>query len=1561
MEKDKKLNLADLVGIEFLQDFQDTFAKTTNVASIMVDDEGPITKPSNFTDFCIKYTRGSDLGYKRCNQCDINFGKTAAITGEPVIYTCHTGLTDFAVPIMLEGKHIASILGGQVLTKKPNKKYFRKIARELGINEDEYIKALGKIKIVPIETVKAAANLLYFVANTISEMSLKNLELIKKTERNNLYRRITETIRSSLNVDETLTFICDEVAKLMNVQRATIVHFPDPENYETYKIRREYKRNQDIKGLTSSEYQKKAAAYWGYNLLNKDKILAFDNIQESNTPDYFRGCYNSLGVKSMIGLPIKRGDNQWGSLVLSEYNQYRHWTDEEKKLLETISDQIFIAINQAELYETVSKTAERERLFRKITETIRSSSNIDETLTFICEEVAKLINVQRATILQFPTCENYEKYTVRTEYKSSPEIKGLSNSEYTTKTAAYWGFCLLNEDKILAFDNIQESDTPDYFKKCYASLGVKSMIGFPIKKEENQWGLLVLSEYNSNRHWSDEEKKLLETISDQIYIAINQAELHNALKQNIANQNAILNNMPFMAWLKDSQSRLIAVNNEYAKMCNDEIENILGKTDFDFFPESHAKLYINEDKLAMEKRQTISSEDLITGPNGAKWHETIKSPVIDSKGNVVGTVGLARDVTERKEAELELIRRQEQISKANERESLLRKIFETMRSSLDINSIKSEIVTEIGKALGVDICFIMLYNPETELFNVDKYSEYRSSTDKISFINFNLEDPSIKWFVELFKNNKELNFANVDEFITENNLQGTLEADFIKGPQYGLKSSYNVPIYYANTLLGYIVLEYTEDYKTLEEDDLIFLKTIATQAGIALHQANLYKITQTQAERESALRTIMLSAVSTFDIKEVINSIVSEAGKLFKSDRCLFVEFNYEEDAQQPIKNYSEYLSSKDIKSHITSLPDKDEHQKIMKLLKERNVLSANNTSEITLSDSTRKMLVNDLEVKSYLVVPVYYGEVDYGEIVLHYVNHFKHFSQDDINLAQAFANQSAIVINQAKLYETIQRAAENERVLREIMLSSVNTFDMKKIINSIVIKTGELLKTDRCLFVEYDPNNKLSTTIQKHAEYLSSNKILSHSLSQPGEESTKVLHRVTKRKEILIVNDTRIAKLTKESRKMLVDDLSVKSYLIMPVYYGNIIYGSIILHYVNNYMHFTQEEIDVIQAIANQTALVLHQAKLYSTIEKNEKYTRIVLDNIKDGIITISDDFIIESCNPAIEIIWGYTTHEIIGKNLDLLLHHDCKDKNKKSCLSSKESYGIRKGGEEFPVEIDVSEIIFNDKKITLLVIRDITERRKVDKMKSEFVSTVSHELRTPLTAIKGSLGLITSGVFGELPEKANQMITIANNNCTRLTNLINDILDLEKIKAGKMEFKYEELEINSVLEQAIILHQPYAEQFEMKMKFIKKVEESYIKVDKNRVLQVISNLMSNAVKFSNPGGEVTVITERKNDIIKISVQDKGMGIPEHAKHKIFTSFSQVDSSDTRSKGGTGLGLSISKLIIEKMGGEIGFESTLGKGSTFFFTLPTTAEPSPTKEDDGEIIKDLNSEEDTW
>lgn len=259
---------------------------------------------------------------------------------------------------------------------------------------------------------------------------------------------------------------------------------------------------------------------------------------------------------------------------------------------------------------------------------------------------------------------------------------------------------------------------------------------------------------------------------------------------------------------------------------------------------------------------------------------------------------------------------------------------------------------------------------------------------------------------------------------------------------------------------------------------------------------------------------------------------------------------------------------------------------------------------------------------------------------------------------------------------------------------------------------------------------------------------------------------------------------------------------------------------------------------------------------------------------------------------------------------------------------------GKPIPIMFGVSKLADSENEWVGFVL-DLREQKRIDHLKSEFISIVSHELRTPLTSIRGSMGLLESGVVGELPAKALQLVQIAHKNSQRLTALVNDILDMEKLATGQMVLNMRELDLCHLLQQSVDANAPYAETYQVRYEFHNEVKRALVLADSDRLMQVLANLLSNAAKFSSPGDIVLLRLVEQESQYMIEVEDHGRGIPASFHDRIFGKFAQATDSSIRQKEGAGLGLHISKTLVEKMQGHIGFSSQEKVKTVFWISFP--------------------------
>lgn len=360
----------------------------------------------------------------------------------------------------------------------------------------------------------------------------------------------------------------------------------------------------------------------------------------------------------------------------------------------------------------------------------------------------------------------------------------------------------------------------------------------------------------------------------------------------------------------------------------------------------------------------------------------------------------------------------------------------------------------------------------------------------------------------------------------------------------------------------------------------------------------------------------------------------------------------------------------------------------------------------------------------------------------------------------------------------------------------------------------------------------------------------------------------------------------------------------------------------------------DVTDAEVAHNSTLLSEQKLSALY--NQAPVAIVLNDFSDG------RFI--ECNPEFEHMIGYSIEDILRMHPMDVTPPEFKqsDNNELQHLSHSGRYGpyekqyIHKDGHLIPVLLNgvLIETPSGEKHIWTFI-QDITERKRIEQMKNEFVSAVSHELRTPLTSISGSLGLIASGMLGDMPINMKNMLGIAHKNSQRLTLLINDLLDMEKLLAGKMAFDMRVQPLLPIIEQSLDANRAYASTFGVSLALHVQFSDALVNIDTLRLQQILANFISNAVKFSPAASCVDIYVRQYEQFAEIAVVDHGPGVSDEFRTRIFQKFAQADSSDSRQRGGTGLGLAISKAFVERMHGSIGFESQLGHGATFFARFP--------------------------
>jgi PAS domain S-box-containing protein len=686
-------------------------------------------------------------------------------------------------------------------------------------------------------------------------------------------------------------------------------------------------------------------------------------------------------------------------------------------------------------------------------------------------------------------------------------------------------------------------------------------------------------------------------------------------------------------------------------------------------------------------------------------------------------------------------------------------------------------------------------------------------------------------------------------------------------------------------------------------------------------------------QQELLIAKIALHIRQYLDLEEILNSIVQEVRFFLKADRTVIYQFNPDMSgmvvAESILPPWESCLHRQ--------LSDEYFPETMGGAYREGRIFVAPDVYKANLSECHLQML-EQFPTRASLIVPILRpnNKTDplWGLLCTYQCFEPRVWEETDIRLLQQLSVQIAISIQQAELYRNLQIANLSlekeirERKNAELALQQANaTLEIR-----VAERTAELFQRQQefIALAENSPNATIRLDLQMRNLY--ANLAASVATGIPTAaflgKTFRAMGFPEKNVTLLEAMAQRLIETGEDQRceieYPLPEDKGMGYYQshLIPEYAPDGEIATMLLIFY-----------DITQNKLNEIALQ----------ESNRRW-QYLLDNVSLIVVGLTCAGEVEYINPFLLALTGYTIEEVIGKDwfsqfIPQIDQSEIREGFSSLLINDFPKYHqnaiVTKAGEERMISWNNTILRSQDNEIigTLSIGEDITEKLKVDRIKSEFISIVSHELRTPLASIRGALGLLSSGVLANRPETAQNMLNIASSDTERLVRLVNDILDLERLESSKVTLERNWCDVVDLCQQAIETMQAIS--IESQIEILCNIQSQQILADRDRIVQTLVNLLSNAIKFSPPQSQVQLEAKQIANQIVFRVCDRGRGIPADQLESIFERFHQVDASDSRQMGGTGLGLAICRSIVQQHGGKIWVESVLSEGSTFSFTIP--------------------------
>lgn len=1204
------------------------------------------------------------------------------------------------------------------------------------------------------------------------------------------------------------------------------------------------------------------------------------------------------------------------------------------------------------------QTINQEKALLAVMKKIQASLNLESLFQTILTVVRECLKVDRVAIYRFgPVTENSEinseisrvtayppgEFICENVGENFPSALGIFIPKQTLANREIANY---ERGEIWVFNNIDTAELSSWDREMMGLLlQVKANLTLPILSGEKAWGLLCIHQCTGQRHWQESEIKLAQNIARQLGIAAQEVQ---QLRQ-------------------ESEKLASAVEQAVAR---------------------EAEL------LAQTQQRSMELETALT---------------------------------------IQLRKRADELAEEAQRERALAEVIEKIRQTLDLATIFQTAACELRQQMQADRVGVFRFAAHSCY-----EGEFISEATKAPFHSVLAAKVRDRCFAEQFvheyRQGRVLSIADIYndglsdchiKILERFQIRANLIVPVLKGEQlWGLLCIHQCsgPRHWQPREIEFVRKIAIQLGVAVQQAELLEQaqqRSAALQAALAQVQAQKEQLTRA-AEQEQALGQVISKIRQTLDLETIFQTTATEVRRLLNADRvgmfrfdCAITSAGQATDNQAPPYSCGELVSEDLIPDFTSALAAKiEDHcfgQHHALYYQQGRVWVANDIYAANISRCHIDILER-FQVRANLVVPLLKGEELWGLLCIHQCSGPRQWQDWEIEFAQKIAVNLGVALQQAELLHTAQqrsqelqialaqveaqkeqqaKLAQQERTLARVIERIRQTLEVEAIFSSTTQEVRQMLNCDRVVVYQFNPDWTGQFVYESHAEGWKPLLIGTEAKTNwndPYLQETQGGRYANH--ENYAIDDIDQAELTDCHREILAS-FEVKAFVVVPVFVGDKLWGLLGAYEHRGPRHWQDREVALLAQVANQLGVGINQAELLAQTKTQSRQLRstladlsAIIDNLADGLLVTDTHGRITRFNPALLEMFNLQGVDLRGRQLaehfppelaKLVLQ---TERSQQKVITVDVELENHRAGQALATSI-IKEAEMDEGEQCLgsvILIRDVTARREVDRMKTEFLATVSHELRTPLTSVLGFASIIKEKLEevilpGIAPEnrqtfKAAQRvlenIDIIVSEAERLTCLINDVLDIAKMEAGRVEWDIKPSDPGQILKQALAATSSLFEKSQLQL--IQKIppELPQVLVDRDRLIQVVINLISNAVKFSEAGYvlceaavqpchrgapnhdphkftdpfNLGVALDREQELV-IRITDTGIGIAEDDQSKVFERFKQVGNILTNKPKGTGLGLPICKQIVEHHGGRIWVESKLGVGSTFSFTIP--------------------------